>query len=506
MYVIVAGLGGGGPAWEHLSETVLASYASGTALLLVLTGLLILAFAVPAAWIVTTHEFPGRGAFEWLLILPLAAPGYVLAYAWADLMGVGGPVQEALRALTGLRARDYWFPDIHSLPGLAFVLACGLYPYVYLTARSAFVAQSACSLEAARSLSASAHERFWRVALPAARPAIAAGLLLALMEAAADYGAAEHLGVPTLTFGIVRAWKSFGEPGIAARLALSLVALSAVLMFLELKARGRSLTANGARRWRPLARARLSGWQAAAASGGCALLLLAAFVLPIGHLALTAAAAPPGVAPLQAAIMNSLLLAGAGAGLAFLLAVAIALGIRQGGTVAQFARVVAMSGYAIPGAVLALGALAALSSAGLKLAGGTALLALAWVYACRFTAAGSEPIAAALAKAPPSVALAARSLGAPPLRRILTIDLPLALPGASAAALILFIEALKELPATLMLRPFDWDTLAVRAHAYASDERLASAALPALLITAAGLVPVILLSRQLNAGRPEHTA
>lgn len=211
--VLITGLTeGGGAAWIHIRDTLLAGYLTGTISVLALTAMLCLLMAVPAAWLVTMFRFPGRGMFEWLLVLPLAAPGYVLAYAWGDLAGVGGPMQSALRDATGWSARDYWFPDISSLPGLSFVLACTLYPYVYLTARAAFISQSVCTMEAARSLGASSSRTFWSVALPAARPAIAAGLALAMMEAAADYGAAEFLGVPTLTFGIVRAWKSFGEP------------------------------------------------------------------------------------------------------------------------------------------------------------------------------------------------------------------------------------------------------------------------------------------------------
>ncbi|MDP1554421.1 MAG: ABC transporter permease subunit, partial [Hyphomonas sp.] len=239
--VVVTGVvQGGGAAWTHIRDTLLLRYLIGTVSVLTLTAILCLLMAVPAAWLVTMFRFPGRGMFEWLLVLPLAAPGYVLAYAWSDLAGVGGPLQSALRDVTGWSARDYWFPNISSLPGLAFVLACTLYPYVYLTARAAFISQSVCTMEAARSLGASAGRTFWSVALPAARPAIAAGLALALMEAAADYGAAEFLGVPTLTYGIVRAWKSFGDPAAAARLAFVLLALVLTFVIVERQARGRA--------------------------------------------------------------------------------------------------------------------------------------------------------------------------------------------------------------------------------------------------------------------------
>lgn len=499
-------LEGGGAAWDHIRDTLLARYFAGTLGVLVMTGLLCLLTAVPAAWLVTMFRFPGRSVFEWLLVLPLAAPGYVLAYAWSDLAGVGGPLQSALRGATGWSARDYWFPDISSAPGLAFVLACSIYPYVYLTARSAFLSQSVCTMEAARSLGADPSRTFWSVALPAARPAIAAGLALALMEAAADYGAAEFLGVPTLTYGIVRAWKSFGEPAAAARLAFVLLALVLTLVVIERRSRGRAGIQQSSIRWREIPRITLQGPAALGAAAFCAAIFTFAFLLPVGRLVWRSLEAGARNAPIGDALLNSLILAAAGALFAFVLALIIALSIRTKGPLATVARIAASSGYAIPGAVLALGALAVMSVLPFTLSGFMALAALAWVYAVRFTAAGAEPMAAALARAPASIGQAAESLGATPLRRTFAVDLPVAMSGAAAAALVLFVEALKELPATLMLRPFNWDTLAVRTHAYASDERLAAAALPALLITLAGLAPVILLSRQMSRARPGSAA
>ncbi|KCZ87614.1 ABC transporter permease [Hyphomonas johnsonii] len=504
--LIAGAIFGGGDVWIHIRDTLLAGYVAGSLGTLALAGLLMLAFAVPTAWLVTMYRFPGRAVFEWLLILPLAAPGYVLAYAYGDLLGVGGPIQSALRNATGLAARDYWFPDVHSLPGLAFILALTLYPYVYLTARAAFISQSVCSLEAARSLGASAARSFWQVALPAARPAIAAGLALALMEAAADYGAAEYLGVPTLTFGIVRAWTSFGEPATAARLALILLGVVLALILFERWSRGRRGSQQSSRRWRQVARAPLAPPLALAATALCATLFLAAFGLPVGRLLWRSLEARETIAPIWDALRNTLVLAGAGAALAFVLALIVALSLRASGPLVQFARLAASSGYAIPGAVLAMGALVVLGLLPFTLTGASALIALAWVYASRFTAAGAEPMVAALARAPASLGQAASSLGASPYRRAREVDLPIALSGATAGALILFVEALKELPATLMLRPFNWDTLAVRAHAYAVDERLAAAALPALLITLAGLVPVIFLSWRLSRARPGGAA
>ncbi|WP_372530083.1 ABC transporter permease, partial [Hyphomonas atlantica] len=339
---LIAGLvNGGGDAWSHIRDTLLVGYTGGTLGMLALTGIMILITAVPAAWLVTMYQFPGRGVFEWLLILPLAAPGYVLAYAYADLMGLMGPFQVAIRDVTGLSARDYWFPDMRNLPGLAFVLTCALYPYVYLTARAAFVSQSVCALEAARSLGASSFRRFWQVALPAARPAIAAGLALALMEAAADYGAAEYLGVPTLTFGIVRAWQSFGEPAAAARLALVLVAIVIGLILAERYTRGRAGSQQSSTRWRTVSRARLPLGAGLAASALCGLIFLVAFVLPVSRLVWLVMESRDSIAPIGRALFNTLILAGSGAALAFVLALVIALTVRQSGLVAGFARLMA---------------------------------------------------------------------------------------------------------------------------------------------------------------------
>lgn len=504
---LLAGLvNGGGETWDHIRDTLLANYTIGTLGTLVLTGALILAAAVPAAWLVTMYQFPGRGLFEWLLILPLAAPGYVLAYAYGDLMGLMGPFQVAFREATGLTAREYWFPDMRSLPGLSYVLACGLYPYVYLTARSAFVSQSVCALEAARSLGANSMRRFWQVALPAARPALAAGLALALMEAAADYGAAEYLGVPTLTFGIVRAWKSFGEPAAASRLALVLVMIVIGLILAERHTRGRAGSQQSTTRWRAVSRTSLPLWAGIGATAFCGILFITTFLLPMGRLVWLSLESTEQIAPIGRAMLNTVVLAGAGAALAFTLALVIALTAQRRGLFAGFARITASTGYAIPGAVLALGALVVMGHVGITLTGAGAIAALAWVYASRFTTSGAEPMVAALGRAPASMGYAAESLGASPLRRAVSVDLPVALSGATAGALILFVESLKELPATLMLRPFNWDTLSVRANAYATDERLAAAALPSLLITLAGLLPVILLSWRLGRSRPGDTA
>lgn len=496
--LLVGLFAGGGETWTHITQTFLGIYTLNTLGIMALMAALMLLMAVPAAWLVTMYHFPGRMLFSWLLILPLAAPGFVLAISYADLLGVAGPVQTTLREFTGLSARDYWFPDIRSLPGCAFVLSVALYPYVYLAARAAFETQSVGALEAARALGGNAANRFWKIALPSARPAIAAGLALALMEAAADYGAADFLGVQTLTVGVFRAWASFGDAGAGARLAIVLVALTMFLLWLEKRERGHAGYQTSARRWQVATRERLQGPKAWLASLFCLLVFAAGFGIPIGNLLTTAFEVRDQTSPVWEATWNSVRLAGIGASATFAIALMIALGAQNKRPIARFASVMTASGYAVPGAVLALGALFALAHFGFALTGTAALFLLVAVYVSRFAAAGTSSMEAALKRAPTSFTHAARSLGASSVQRTFKIDLPIMAPGAAAAALILFVEILKELPATLMLRPFNWDTLAVRAFAYASDERLAAAALPSLAITMAGLLPVILLSWRLS--------
>ncbi len=504
--VLAACLGGllfgGGMAWDQVVETRLWFYLSSTLGVLLLCAALVLAAAVPAAWLVSAFDFPGRPILDWALVVPLAAPGYVIAYAYADLLGVAGPFQSAIRDVTGLAARDFWFPDVYSVPGCAFVLAACLYPYVYLSARAAFTTQSVCALEAARSLGAGPTRAFWQVALPGARPAIAAGLSLALMEAAADYGAADFLGVPTLTVGLVRTWASFGDAAAAARLSVFLIAIALAFQWLERRGRGQGGVQASSIRWRAQERVRLRGLTAIGASLFCLTVLATGFLVPVARLVWIAIEQRASVAPLSDALWNSVLLAGMGAAFAFVLAVIIALGARHRKIGARLGQIAASAGYSVPGAVLAVGGLMVLSILPLSLTGGTAIALLVWIYASRFTAAGAGPMEAALMRAPASLGHAARSLGAGPLRQAWSVDRPIALSGAAIGALILFVETLKELPATLMLRPFNWDTLAVRAHAYASDERLAAAAAPSLLITLAGLGPILILCRQLARARP----
>lgn len=492
-------LQGGGETWDHILQTWLIPYTVTTLLLLLLVGILCLAFAVPAAWLVSRYRFPGRTIFSWALVLPLAVPGYVMAYVWADLTDVFGPLQTPIREATGLAARDYIFPDVFNLPGLSFVLASTLFPYVFITSRAAFSNQSLCTLEAARSLGASAWSCFFRVAVPAARPAIIAGLALALMETAADYGAADFLGIQTLGVGIVRSWNSFGEPATAARLALVLIFIAFVFLTIERLSRGQQGIQQTSARWRSPEPETLRGASAWFATIFCLTLLFMTFILPVGRLLWLSIELRNVMPDITAPLLSTLTLASGGTLFAVLCALALTLSTRVSGR--QLSNLATAAGYAAPGTVLALGAVLLLTSLSIPLAGPFAVFILIWLYACRFTAAGTGPLEAAMLRAPNTLNSAARSLGATSSKRLLMIDLPILRPGLMAGLLILFVETLKELPATLMLRPFGWDTLAVEAHKYAIDERLAQAVMPSLLITLAGLAPVLLLSWQMSRSR-----
>ncbi|MEO1553977.1 MAG: iron ABC transporter permease [Pseudomonadota bacterium] len=490
---------GGGAAWDHILQNRLLPYTVTTLLTLLLSTIIMLGLAVPAAWLVSQYEFPGRRFFSWALILPLAMPGYVMSYAWADLMGVAGPLQSHLRDLTGLSARDYWFPNLFSVPGLAFILGSTLFPYVYITARAAFSMQSLATLEVARSLGARPLDLFWRVALPVALPTILAGLCLALMEAAADYGAADFLGVQTLGVGIVRSWTSYGEPDTAARLALMLVMIAGCLLVAARIYQGGKGVQQTSSRWLTPQRSELPKFTAMITTGLCSLILLVCFVAPLARLLWLAVETEARSVELFPLLRSTLALGALGTAAAFIAALVFTLSAKRSAFLRMATRLIAAAGYAAPGAVLGLGALFILRETGQALAGITAITLLIWIYVSRFTSAGVEPMQATLDRLPRNLDRAAQSLGSKGLSQFFRLDLPLMAPGALAAGLILFVEILKELPATLMLRPFGWDTLAVKAHAYATDERLAQATLPALLIVLAGLVPVLLLSWRLAA-------
>jgi iron(III) transport system permease protein len=504
------------PVFVHIAQTVLSEYALNTLMLgaLVIAGVLVV--GVPAAWLTAACEFPGRRVLEAALILPLAAPAYVLAYAYADFLSAFGPVQTWLRDLTGWETGDYWFPDVRSLPGAALMLVLVLYPYVYLLARARFLSESATALEAARLLGRGAWSSFFAVSLPLARPALVAGAALAAMETFADYGTVSYFGVPAFTTGIYSAWYSFSDPKAAAQLATLLIGFVALALLFERFARGGARYHETGRRDRRPARYRLTGARALAAIIACAVPPLLGFVVPA--LVLIALLVDSGGPTRDFArhLTNSLTLAGGAAIIVTAGALVLAFARKERPkALAGRAASLASLGYAVPGAVIAVGVLGAfvaidnaidflftkVTSAplGLVLTGGVA--GLFFAYLVLYLAVALQSIAAGLERVTPSIGSAARLLSRGSWDVLLRVHLPLIAPSVLTGALLVFVDTMKELPATLMLRPFNFDTLAIAANNYASDERLSWAAAPSLAIVAAGILPCILLIRGITASQ-----
>lgn len=501
---------------EHLSQTVLPRYVGTTAALVVIVGLGTAAIGTGAAWLVTMTEFPGRRVFEIALVLPMAFPAYVLAYAYTHILDHPGIVQTMLRDLTGWGPRDYWFPEIRSLGGAAAMLTLVLYPYVYLLARTAFGGQGAATFHAARALGRGAWGAFWTVALPLARPGIAAGVLLAAMETIADYGTVAYFGVQTFATGIYTSWFSLGDRGAAAQLALGLLALALLLALLERASRGQARYA--AKSAKPLPRMALSRRAGALAAFACAVPVLFGAIIPVIALSTMAIGSEQDLLSRRyiGFIQNSLTFASVAAVVTVLAAICVGSFARMvPGRVAHVGWHIARLGYAVPGGVIAVGLLVPFAafdnaldarmeawfgiSTGLLLTGSIWVLVLA--YMIRFLAAALGAYEGGMAAISPSIDHASRVLGAGHWRTIGRIHVPVIAPGLFTALLIVFVDVMKELPATLIMRPFNMDTLAVQAHRLASDERLEGAAVPSLVIAAIGLVPVILLCRQVALRR-----
>jgi iron(III) transport system permease protein len=501
-----------GETWRHLAATVLPRYVGNTAALLALVAVGVISIGVVSAWLVATYRFPGARLLEWALMLPLAMPAYVMAYAYTDWLQYTGPVQSTLRAATGWQAREYWFPEIRSLPGAAVVLALALYPYVYLIARTAFRDLSRSALESGRLAGLSAWGSFWRVALPLARPALAAGTALALMETLADFGTVSYFALEVFTTGIFKAWLSMGDATAAAQLSSVLLGFVLVVLLLERASRGRAAyhSPSPGKRSPPV---RLRGAAAALACAACTAPVVLGFLLPAVILARLALADPEARwgARLFALMANSFAVSGvtAVAAVAVALTLAYAARISRSRAAAAANRVAAL-GYAMPGAVIAVGVLVPLGRLdnwlaglledalgvhpGLLLTGTLAAL----VYAClvRFLAVALQTTEAGLARVTPSMEDAARSLGASPAATLARVHAPLMAPSLASAALLVFVDVMKELPATFALRPFNFDTLAIEAYNLAKDERLAEAAVPSLVIVLVGLVPLFALTRR----------
>ena len=509
--------------WQHLVNTVLPGYVVNTILLSLGVGIGVFVIGVGTAWLVTMYRFPGRRLFEWALILPLAVPAYVMAYTYTDFLQYTGPLQSTLRELTGWGLGDYWFPQIRSLGGAIAMLALVLYPYVYLLSRAAFLEQSVCALEVSRTLGCGPWASFYRVALPLSRPAIAAGVALALMETIADFGTVSFFGVQTFTTGIVRAWYSMGDRVAAAQLSTTLLCFVLAVLLTERWTRGPSRYHHTTGRYQHLPSYPLVGWRAGLAAAACALPLILGFLLPAAVLlgmTIKAGDAQFGARFLRLAA-NSFTLASITALAAVLLATVMAYGVRVNpGRMTTGANRVAALGYAVPGAVIAVGVLIPFAwfdntldawmrstfgvSTGLLLTG--TIVALVFAYLVRFLAVSLNAIEASLGKIKPSMDDAARSLGHGPAATLVRVHAPMMWGSMLTAALMVFVDVMKELPATLIMRPFNFDTLAVQAYNLASDERLSEASTASLAIVAVGILPLIVLSRAIAQARPGRPA
>lgn len=502
-----------------LGQSVMAELLTNSFLLATGTLAGVLVLGVSTAWLVTMCRFPGRDIFHWALILPLAVPAYVVAYAYTDFLHHPGPVQSLLRDITGWGANDYWFPNIRSEGGAVFVFSFVLYPYVYLLARASFLEQSVGALEASRTLGQSAWGAFWKTALPLARPAIAAGAALALMETLADFGTVAHFGVRSFTTAIYQSWFSLGDRVLAGQLSAALLGLVTLLILVERVSRSGAGYAQNSTRIQRLPDYELSHAQGLAAFVACAIPVVLGFLLPIGILIYLNWIGGHDLfgSRYVGLTVNTFTLAGIAAVLAVLLALLMAYAVRLSKSpMARLANRMAGLGYAVPGSVIAVGVLIPLAnmdnmldawmqanfgiSTGLILTGSIA--GLVFAYLVRFMAVSINTVEASLAKVTPNMDAAARSLGHSKFATLLEVHAPLMRGSLLTAGLIVFVDVVKELPATLIMRPFNFDTLAIQAYRLASDERLAEASTASLMIVATGLLPVIILSRTIMASRP----
>ncbi|MBC7446281.1 MAG: iron ABC transporter permease [Polaromonas sp.] len=494
---------------QQMLQTVLPAYAGTSLLLCLLVGAGVAAVGMATASAVTLFEFPGRRVFEWALLLPLAMPAYVLAYAYTDFLQYGGPLQTAMRSAFGLQGR--LLPEVRSLGGAVLVFIAALYPYVYLLARTALSERAVHLMEAARLLGAPLSRRIREVALPLARPAVAAGVALALMETLADFGVSSYFGIQTFTAGIYKAWLSMDNRMAAAQLATVLLVFVAVLLRIERSAqqRLRFAAGRGARAGSgDAAPVPLRGRRAVLAWAVCAVPVALGFVLPVLFMLRPLVMGWEQLLWSQFVYwtLNSLWLAGLSAALATALALGLAFAVRrQPDALTRMAVQLASLGYAVPGAVIVVGLLlpvgwlqAAAPQTGAGYWVTATVLGVVWAYLVRFSAVALQSIQSGYSRIPPSFDDSARMLGTTGAGLLARVHWPLLKRSVAVAGLLVFVDVMKELPATLVLRPFNSDTLAVVTYQLARDERLGEAALPALALVLVGLLPVILLSRTLR--------
>lgn len=505
--------------WAHLADSVIWSAASNTLLLLAGVGVLVACLGTGAAWLVSAYDFPTRKLLTWGLLLPLAVPTYIIAFAYLDLWHPIGPIQSIMREVLGIASpRDFRLPDIRNLSGAIFLLGFVLYPYVYLSTRLMFVTQAAGMIEAARILGEKPYGVLTRVALPLARPAIAVGLSLALLETLNDIGASEFLGVQTMTVAVYTTWVTRSDLAGAAQIALSMLLIVVFLIQLERHARQRQRYST-VQRMRPMSLIRLTGWHKLLAIVLGWIPVVIGFVLPALYLAFEAFERFDTVGTVSSQLLqagfNTLTVSAAATVLTLVLGLVVAWSTRRvresahGTSVTQWIAKGASLGYAVPGTVLAIGLLAPLllvdhfiewiaalggtEMTRLVVMGSTAGLLAA--YTIRFLAISVGSIESGLSRIPPSIEQAARLLGHGPAATLRKIHLPLLRPALASAALLVFVDTMKELPATLLLRPLNFDTLATWLYAEAARGTYEEGAIAALLIVLVGLIPVILLAR-----------
>jgi len=511
VFIVLAMFGPSDSAWQHIRDTLLLEYLSNTLVLMLLVAIGTGTIGITTAWLTAATEFPGRRLLSWALVLPLAAPAYIVAYVYTDLLEFSGPVQQWFRLITGLQASEYSFPEIRSLPGAAIIISLVLYPYVYMILRVAFVQRSATLFDAARTLGATPAKAFWRIAMPAARPALIGGLALVMMETLADFGVVDYFAVPTFSTGIFRTWFALGNMAAAMKLTAVMFILVLTLVALEKYSRRNAGTQAFSGDSNSM-RLKLDGATAWIATLLCFLPVLLGGLIPFAVLIkLAISHGDPLIGDgFMRFILNSIHVAS----LATIITTAAALLLTYAQNIANNRLVngsiqVATLGYAIPGAMLAIGLFAPVSQfdrwltgafqahlgwqGGLILTGGVSILVYAYVV--RFLTVAYNTTSSGLAQIPAVYGQAARSLGAKPGRMVRTVQLPLMMKSIAVAAILVFVDTMRELPATLLLRPFDFETLATRVYRLASDERLAEASTASLIIVLVGLFPVLFLHR-----------
>lgn len=501
--------------WSHLWDTILPRILFNTFWLLIGVGIGTLVLGTGLAWLITAYEFPGKNIFKWLLVLPMAVPAYVMGFIYMALFDFAGPVQSLIR---GLGWQNMPFPEIRSGTGAILVMTLVLYPYVFLLAKAGFEEQSATAFESAKVLGSNKWGYFFRIALPLARPSIAAGVALASMEALADFATVRYFNFPTVSDGILRVWHGMMDLRAASEMAGLLAIFSLVLLLAEHRLRKRRAYHQSRGKLPGIPALLLSGWRGMVAASICLVVVMAAIGIPVAQLVLWATKEISDITPGALGVygrlaINSLTLSGIAAGFAVLLALLLtSISRLKGSKLSSYLTRMVTMGYSIPGAVIAVGILLTLSAVdrsinyltnslwgitpGLILTG--SLVGLVYAYIVRFMAISYSSVDSSLDKISPNIILAARALGASSYRLIFKIQLPLILPGILAGAILVFVDVMKELPITMMLRPFGYDTLAIWVWQMAAESLWTDTALPALAIVLVGLIPIKLL---LDAGK-----